>query len=596
MIRVVKKFRSIMTREQQRGALLLAVLMLFGGLLEMLGVSMVAPLMTAVLDSHFMEKGYVRLICGIFHIDTYYQVMMLILGALVFIYIFKNAFLFLEYYLQYRFVCNNRFLVQKQLLRVYMYRPYEFFLNASTGEITRVINTDVINAFGLLTTVLNFFTEATVSVALIIIIFIIDPSMAALIGLVLGVIMALMFKGVKPVLRRASQKYMQNTSLTNKWLLQALNGIKDIKVSHKEEYFIEEYAGYGKKAIDAEKINSVVTMMPRLLIEAVSVSAVLAVLMLLLSMGKSIDQLMPQLTAFAFAAIRLLPSTTRISGAVNSLSFQEPMLDNLIKNLRAAREWERQKEQKARQEQQERGSQTGQPLTCRSQSELSHIYFRYPEAKTEVLKDASMMIPAGKSIGIIGTSGSGKTTAVDILLGLLQPEAGSVLSDGQDIRLHYHEWLSRLSYIPQTIYMLDDTIRANVAFGQKKEETDDARVWDALEEAQLKEFVEGLPEGLETRIGERGVRLSGGQRQRIGIARALYPQPELVIFDEATSALDNETEAAIMESVNSLHGKKTLVIIAHRLTTIEECDLIYRVENGQITTVPPETLRKPQNP
>ncbi len=272
------------------------------------------------------------------------------------------------------------------------------------------------------------------------------------------------------------------------------------------------------------------------------------------------------------------------------------MLDNLIKNLRAAREWERQKEQKARQEQQERGSQTGQPLTCRSQSELSHIYFRYPEAKTEVLKDASMMIPAGKSIGIIGTSGSGKTTAVDILLGLLQPEAGSVLSDGQDIRLHYHEWLSRLSYIPQTIYMLDDTIRANVAFGQKKEETDDARVWDALEEAQLKEFVEGLPEGLETRIGERGVRLSGGQRQRIGIARALYPQPELVIFDEATSALDNETEAAIMESVNSLHGKKTLVIIAHRLTTIEECDLIYRVENGQITTVPPETLRKPQNP
>lgn len=144
--------------------------------------------------------------------------------------------------------------------------------------------------------------------------------------------------------------------------------------------------------------------------------------------------------------------------------------------------------------------------------------------------------------------------------------------------------------------MLDDTIRANVAFGQKKEETDDARVWDALEEAQLKEFVEGLPEGLETRIGERGVRLSGGQRQRIGIARALYPQPELVIFDEATSALDNETEAAIMESVNSLHGKKTLVIIAHRLTTIEECDLIYRVENGQITTVPPETLRKPQNP
>lgn len=581
MIRIVKKFRSIMTREQQLGALLLAVLMLIGGMLEMLGVSMVGPLMTAVLDKNFMQKGYVKQICGIFHLTTYLEVMMLILGALIAIYILKNAFLFMEYYLQYRFVCNNRFLVQKQLLRVYMYRPYEFFLNATTGEITRVINTDVINAFSLLTTVLNFFTEVTVSAALIIIIFIVDPAMAALIGLVLGVIMALMFKGVKPVLRRASQKYMQNTSLTNKWLLQALNGIKDIKVGNKEEYFIEEYAGYGKKAIDAEKINSVVTMMPRLLIEAVSVSAVLAVIMLLLSMGQSIDQLMPQLTAFAFAAIRLLPSTTRISGALNSISFQEPMLDNLIKNLKAAREWEQQSEKKS----QDAAGKSGAPLSYEKQFELSHIRYCYPNAAGAVLDDADMAIPAGKSVGIVGVSGSGKTTAVDILLGLLMPQSGQVLSDGADIRNDYADWLAHLSYIPQTIYMLDDTIRANVAFGCKKEDIDDGRVWKAIEEAQLKEFVESLPQGLETKIGERGVRLSGGQRQRIGIARALYPQPELVIFDEATSALDNETEAAIMESINSLHGKKTLVIIAHRLTTIEECDIVFRVENGKICRV-----------
>ncbi len=581
MIRIVKKFRSIMTREQQLGALLLAVLMLIGGMLEMLGVSMVGPLMTAVLDKNFMQKGYVKQICSIFHLTTYLEVMMLILGALIAIYILKNAFLFMEYYLQYRFVCNNRFLVQKQLLRVYMYRPYEFFLNATTGEITRVINTDVINAFSLLTTVLNFFTEVTVSAALIIIIFIVDPAMAALIGLVLGVIMALMFKGVKPVLRRASQKYMQNTSLTNKWLLQALNGIKDIKVGNKEEYFIEEYAGYGKKAIDAEKINSVVTMMPRLLIEAVSVSAVLAVIMLLLSMGQSIDQLMPQLTAFAFAAIRLLPSTTRISGALNSISFQEPMLDNLIKNLKAAREWEQQSEKKS----QDAAGKSGVPLSYEKQFELSHIRYCYPNAAGAVLDDADMAIPAGKSVGIVGVSGSGKTTAVDILLGLLMPQSGQVLSDGADIRNDYADWLAHLSYIPQTIYMLDDTIRANVAFGCKKEDIDDGRVWKAIEEAQLKEFVESLPQGLETKIGERGVRLSGGQRQRIGIARALYPQPELVIFDEATSALDNETEAAIMESINSLHGKKTLVIIAHRLTTIEECDIVFRVENGKICRV-----------
>ena len=584
MIRIVKKFSGIMTHEQKVRVVILAALMVVGAILEMGGVSLVFPLMTAVMDKDFLDTWYMQIVCDAFHIQTGGEAMILILSALIFIYIVKSAFLFLEYYLQYRFVCNNRFRVQRQLLQVYMYRPYEFYLNATTAEIMRIINTDVVNAFNLLTTVLNFFTEIIVSAALIIIIFVIDPVMAAMIGLVLGFIMLLIFKAVKPVLRRASQRFMKNTSLSNKWLLQSLNGMKDVKVSHKEEYFIEEYAVYGKKAIDAEKINSVVTMLPRLLIEAVSVSAVLAVLIVLLKMGKSIDELMPQLTAFAFAAVRLLPSTTRISGAVNAAAFQEPMLDNLIKNLNAAKAYEQQKQEEETAEENKRreAEKSGRKLTYEKQFELSHISFAYPNADKKVLDDAQMRIPVGASVGIIGTSGSGKTTAVDLLLGLLKPQSGKVLTDGQDIREDYYGWLSHLSYIPQTIYMLDDTICANIAFGVQKEQIDHARVQKAVEEAQLKAFIDSLPEGLETKIGERGVRLSGGQRQRIGIARALYTDPELVIFDEATSALDNETEAAIMESINSLHGRKTLVIIAHRLTTIEECDYIFRVENGQI--------------
>ncbi len=584
MIRIVKKFSGIMTHEQKVRVVILAALMVVGAILEMGGVSLVFPLMTAVMDKDFLDTWYMQIVCDAFHIQTGGEAMILILSALIFIYIVKNAFLFFEYYLQYRFVCNNRFRVQRQLLQVYMYRPYEFYLNATTAEIMRIINTDVVNAFNLLTTVLNFFTEIIVSAALIIIIFVIDPVMAAMIGLVLGFIMLLIFKAVKPVLRRASQRFMKNTSLSNKWLLQSLNGMKDVKVSHKEEYFIEEYAVYGKKAIDAEKINSVVTMLPRRLIEAVSVSAVLAVLIVLLKMGKSIDELMPQLTAFAFAAVRLLPSTTRISGAVNAAAFQEPMLDNLIKNLNAAKAYEQQKQEEETAEENKRreAEKSGRKLTYEKQFELSHISFAYPNADKKVLDDAQMRIPVGASVGIIGTSGSGKTTAVDLLLGLLKPQSGKVLTDGQDIREDYYGWLSHLSYIPQTIYMLDDTICANIAFGVQKEQIDHARVQKAVEEAQLKAFIDSLPEGLETKIGERGVRLSGGQRQRIGIARALYTDPELVIFDEATSALDNETEAAIMESINSLHGRKTLVIIAHRLTTIEECDYIFRVENGQI--------------
>lgn len=467
MIRIVKKFAGIMTHEQKVRVVILAVLMVIGAMLEMVGVSLVFPLMTAVMDKNFMKKWYVQIVCDFFHIYTYHEVMMLILGALIFIYIVKNAFLFMEYYLQYRFVCNNRFLVQRQLLQVYMYRPYEFYLNATTAEIMRIINTDVVNAFNLLTTVLNFFTEIIVSAALIIIIFVIDPKMAALIGLVLGFIMLLIFKAVKPVLRKASQRFMKNTSLSNKWLLQSLNGIKDVKVSHKEEYFIEEYAVYGKKAIDAEKINSVVTMLPRLLIEAVSISAVLGVIMVLLAMGQSIDELLPQLTAFAFAAVRLLPSTTRISGAVNSAAFQEPMLDNLMKNLNAAKEYEQQKQQEQDLEEKKRESakKYGRKLTYEKQFELSQIQYAYPNADTKVLDNADMVIPVGSSVGIIGASGSGKTTAVDLLLGLLKPQSGGVFTDGMDIREDYAGWLSHLSYIPQTIYMLDDTIRANIAFG-----------------------------------------------------------------------------------------------------------------------------------
>ena len=222
-------------------------------------------------------------------------------------------------------------------------------------------------------------------------------------------------------------------------------------------------------------------------------------------------------------------------------------------------------------------------MTFNDKIELKGISYSYQNSDKLVLDDADMIIPIGKSIGIVGASGAGKTTAVDVLLGVLLPLKGEILADNVDVMEHYSEWLSHIGYIPQSIFLMDDDIKSNVAFGVKKEEQDEERVWEALREAQLEEFVRGLKDGIHTQIGERGMRLSGGQKQRIGIARALYSNPELLIFDEATSALDNETEAAVMSSINNLHGKKTMIIIAHRLQTIKECDLVYRVENGKIS-------------
>lgn len=586
MIRIIKKFAKILNKQQKLRVIIIGIMMVIGAFLETLGVGLILPLVTAITTPDFIETNqYAKMVCEILDLHAARTFLIAVISALIFVYIFKNLYLFFEYYVQYRFICNNRFSVQRRLMEVYLHRSYEFFLSAESGEIVRVVTSDTQSTFTLLSTVLSFFTEAVVSFALIITIIAADPFMACLLALVLGGMMFLIGRLIKPVLRRAGLKYQKNAAKMNKWLLQAITGIKEIKVAEKEEYFLEQFSKYGKRAIDSEKKNLVLGTVPRLSIEAFGISAMLAVIAILMWKGREVDTMLPQLSAFAMAAVRLMPSVNRMSSALNSMSYQEPALDKMLEHLSVAQRWESERDGETAVGL--RGNAAAcdsnrQKITLDRQVELSDITYSYPNAEHPVLEHANMVIPVGKSVGIVGSSGSGKTTAIDILLGLLPLQAGQVLVDGIDIREDYDGWLAHLGYIPQMIFMLDDTIRANVAFGVPAKNVDDTQVWKALEEAQLKEFVQSLPDGLDTTIGERGVRLSGGQRQRIGIARALYTDPELLIFDEATSALDNETEAAIMESINALHGRKTLVIIAHRLTTIEECDMVYRVENGKI--------------
>lgn len=584
MLKIINKFSCILNKQQKVRVIIIGIMMVIGAFLETLGVGLILPLVTAITTPNFIETNqYARMVCDFFDLHTTRTFMIVVIVAMIFVYVFKNLYLFLEYYVQYRFICNNRFSVQCKLMNVYLRRPYEYFLNAESGEIVRVVTGDTGNTFLLLSSVLAFFTEAVVSAALIITIIVTDPFMAFLLAVVLGGMMLLLGKLIKPVLKRAGLKNQKNTGMMNKWLLQSISGIKEVKVAEKEDYFLEQFSKYGKRAIDSEKKNSVLGTVPRLAIEAFGISAMLAVIAILMWRGREVDTMLPQLSAFAMAAVRLMPSVNRMSAYLNAMSYQEPALDKMLEHLSVAEKWEN-----------ERGGESGAALresadgsgerviTLERQVEFSDIIYSYPNAVHPVLEHANMVLPVGKSVGIVGASGSGKTTAIDILLGLLSPQMGQVLVDGVDIQENYSGWLAHLGYIPQMIFMLDDTIRANIAFGMPTKDINDEQVWKALEEAQLKEFVQSLPDGLDTTIGERGVRLSGGQRQRIGIARALYTDPELLIFDEATSALDNETEAAIMESINALHGRKTMVIIAHRLTTIEECDIVYRVENRKI--------------
>lgn len=577
---IIKKFGLLLEKRQKNRVVVLFVLMLLGAFLEVLGVSLMLPLVSAIMQPNIIETNQMaRWVCDFLDLHSHRTFAIICIVALIVIYILKDLFLMLQYYAQYRFIYNNRFATQRRILQAYMKRPYEFYLNAESGEIVRVVQSDVAQTYALLTTLLQLATESIVSLALIITIFVVDPFMTLFVAFLMIVTMLSIAKIVKPILHWAGIESQQSSALTNKWLFQTINGIKEIKITQKEKFFESNFEKAGQRTIRAEKWNSVLGNIPRLVIEMVMVCSMLAMIAFLIFRGIEIEILIPSLGAFAMAAVKLLPSVNRIVAAMNAAEYQGPALDKMLENLEKLKD-ENNEHLIEVPEVGNMGQRRG--LVLKKDIIIKNITYSYPNSSQHILYEANMVIPIGKSVGIVGVSGAGKSTAVDILLGLLTPQAGQVLADSVDVKLFYRSWLSYIGYIPQMIFMLDDSIRANVAFGLEEGEIQDDAVWHALEEAQLADFVRSLPAGLESLIGERGVRLSGGQRQRIGIARALYTNPDLLVFDEATSALDNETEAAIMESINGLHGKKTMVIIAHRLQTIEGCDLVYRVENGKI--------------
>ena len=573
MRRIIKKYKLLLNKHQQRRVVLLFLMMIIGAFLEVIGISMMIPLVTALINRNIIEENeYVSQVCAWLQISNYKSFAIICIGVIVFVYIMKTIYLLLQYYFQYRFVSNGQFLMQSRLLSAYIYRPYEFFLQIESGEVIRIIQSDTLNAFQLLSMLLGMLSDAVVAIALTITIFVLNPLMTGVTAVIMVLLMVVLVKVVRPMLRRQGTIFQSSCATSNKWLLQSISGIKEMKVTRTEEYFLENYKRYGKKQSNASRINSTLQATPRLFIESTCIISLLIVVGIMLFMDYQVESLIPALSAFAMAAIKLLPNTNRIVAAVNQVSFLEPALDSILKTLSSFKGEVTNPVENAK------------DITLRSSIELRDITFHYPDSDTLILDKANMTIPVGSSVGIIGASGAGKTTAVDIILGLLKPQEGQVLVDGEDVLLNKAGWLNHIGYIPQVIFMLDATIRENIVFGSKVKDVDDKILWNALEDAQLAEFIRSLPEGLETTIGERGVRLSGGQRQRIGIARALYRNPDVLVFDEATSALDNETEEAIMESINSLHGKKTMIIIAHRLTTIKECDLVFRVENGKITT------------
>lgn len=568
----------LLDRQQKKRMALLVFLMLIGAVLETLGVSMILPVMNVVLEDNAVEKHrYLQVICDIFRIDNTRDLMILVMVALALIFAVKNLFLFFQQKIQLRFVYTNQFATSRRMMINFMKRPYEYYLNADTAVIQRNITSDVNNMYGLILSLLQLISEGIVFVCLAIVSLVADVWMSITVTLLLVVVLLVIKCILKPIMKKAGEENQDYYSGLYKWIDQSVMGIKEIKIANKESYFINEYSKCGAGYVGAVQRYNLFNATPRLLIETVAIAGMILYMMVQLLQGTQVEEIMPQLTLLAMAAMRLIPCANRINNHLTSISYFEPFFMGVSDNL----------QEEIRDETIDYNEETYQKkidvekLDIKNEIVLRDITYKYPNTDVLIFDHADMEIPIGNAVGIVGTSGAGKTTIVDILLGLLQLESGSILADGVEVRDHYASWLKNIGYIPQTIFMIDSTIRKNVAFGYPDEDIDDGRVWEALREAQLDEFVRGLPEGLDTSIGERGIRLSGGQRQRIGIARALFEDPEVLVLDEATSALDNETEAAIMDSINRLHGRKTLIIIAHRLQTIEKCDMVYRVKEGK---------------
>ena len=559
---------------------LLVVMMVIGAMLETVSISLVLPIATVLTNTDSVTgDGLVGKLYRAFGCSNVQQFAMLMLVGLLLAFIAKNAFLFIQTKMQLDFVYNNQFETSRKMMINFMKRPYEYYLNAETAVIQRNITSDVNNMYAMVLSILQLMSEFVVFAFLGTFLVLQDPIMCLVIGGLLVLVLFLIKVALKPIMIKAGKDNQDYYSGLFKWINQAVTGIKEIKIANKESYFISEYAKCGNGYVNAVKKYSLYNTAPKLLIETICIAGFVVYMLVAFAVGKEMDSIVVSISAFAVAAIKLLPSANRINNQLTNIAYFEPFFYGASDNLQA----DISDKTIIYDEDAYTGEEVIEKLPVHKEILLQDIVYKYPNTEKYIFDHMDMTIPVGQSVGIVGASGSGKTTVVDILLGLLDMQNGVIMADGTDVNTkeNYPRWLGNVGYIPQTIFMLDSDIRHNVAFGVPDHLIDDDKVWSALKEAQLDKFVRELPQGLDTEIGERGIRLSGGQRQRIGIARALFNDPEVLILDEATSALDNDTEAAIMDSINSLHGKKTLVIIAHRLQTIEKCDMVYRVEQGK---------------
>lgn len=565
----VEKIWNLLTSSERRSAIMLLWLMLIGMALETFGVGMVIPAISLFTQSDYASKTP-ALLPVLEALGNPSRESLVIGGTLglVGIYLVKNMFLAFLAWRQARFAFGVQAQLSRRLFGIYMSQPYTFHLQRNSAQLIRNVINEVSVFTSNILAGLTLCTEFLVLLGLCGLLFFVEPLGTLIVVSVLGTAAAGFHYLTRGRIARWGEARQLHEGLRIQHLQQGLGGAKDVKLLGREAEFLKQYHVHNAETARVMQLQVTVQQLPRLWLELLAIIGLAILVLSMLAQGRPLEAVLPALGLFAAAAFRLMPSVNRVLNAVQTLRYGLPVINILFTEMKLAAPTE---------------TRIRAPITpFRATLELSRVTYSYPGAAEPALKDLSLTIRHGESVGFIGASGAGKSTLADVLLGLLAPDTGEVRVDGGDIQKKLRSWQDQIGYVPQSIFLTDDSLRRNVAFGLPDEQIDDAAVQHAIQAAQLQDFVADLPDGLNTIVGERGVRLSGGQRQRIGIARALYHDPAVLVLDEATSALDTVTERGVMQAVTALQGSKTILIVAHRQSTVEHCDRLYRLHEGRL--------------
>ena len=578
----LRKFSFLLSSSLKRRLIVLLILMFIGMLFEMAGIGILIPVLGLLLNSNIrLDYPILQPYLHILGDPSDSQLALWGMLALVLFYLIKSVYLGYFGWRQSKFIAHLSMEMVQDLFYGYINQPYIFHLQRNSAQLIRNLQTEVSQFLTLSQAILMLSLELAVVFGITVLVIITEPVGAFSVSLFLFFSVYLFQRLTGKKLLSWGKIRQDQGELINQHLFQGLGGIKDVKFSGREKYFVDQLYIHNYESSKITIKYLTMGLIPRLFLEFFAVIGIAGITTIMILQNKSIDLLIPTLGLFAAAAFRLIPSVSRIMNSFQSIRFLQPVVNVLYDEFYLIR------------------NTNIQQIPCDKLSfskklTLKGINFSYTNASLKTLENINIIINRGETVGFMGPSGSGKSTLVDVILGLLTPETGDIYLDGQNIECNVRGWQDQIGYVPQNVYLTDDTIYRNVAFGIVKEKIDHKAVERAIKSAQLEELVESLPNGLETFVGERGIRLSGGQRQRIGIARALYHDPEVLVLDEATSSLDTLNESGVMQAVRELKGEKTILIVAHRLSTINICNRIYKISHGKIVDegIPEEMLSK----